>query len=455
MQPIGIKRNVAFCPVMILQVCQELVHQLFLARQLIRGRSLFKTVGLVAEAIKERLGKIVQHLFDERILVFAYHPLADAEIVFQTRQFLCLQADAWILMDGKKGRQSFFYLQRFHKFFGEDDQAGVEVLAYLFNDDGVIRQQHQHAGGSGFKGNHVVGAFDFSTQADHRHHIRHLHRVRHPLQGRLFDHEEIIGIVKDRGAIFPYERKKLFCHNIPAVRKQRFFNIRLFDQFSSQKELPAGARPRYFCSIKNKNTRMKKTMITMLVMLATLQAPAQSVMKDILSRLHYGMRAGAQASNFTHAPFSTNGLAGFHAGLLIDYRLSQHLSIEEDFLFSTQGAEVSDHTFTERRDLRLSYLAVPVVLKYRARSGLYVEAGMQTAMLLADASHTGLGDFANSIDAGAVAGLGYQQRLEKGNGWGVGVRYFQGFTDVGRFRSPALRSDFTNSLAQLSVSYIF
>lgn len=54
---------------------------------------------------------------------------------------------------------------------------------------------------------------------------------------------------------------------------------------------------------------MKKILLILLVIVST-GASAQS----ILSRLHFGIKAGGNYSNFTNANFDTDPLMGFHAG---------------------------------------------------------------------------------------------------------------------------------------------
>lgn len=76
-------------------------------------------------------------------------------------------------------------------------------------------------------------------------------------------------------------------------------------------------------------------------------------------------------------------------------------------------------------------------------------------MLIEDAKNTGFEDFADKVDAGAVAGLGYQFKTGPVKGLGFGARYYHGLMDVGKFDSSSLKTDFKNSVAQLSVFYIF
>ena len=195
---------------------------------------------------------------------------------------------------------------------------------------------------------------------------------------------------------------------------------------------------------------MKKILLIGFLLITAQTTFAQGLFK----RLSFGLKAGGNYSNFTDAGFDTEGLAGFHGGAIINFRLTNKWSIQEEFLYSTQGAKIKDNLFGET-DLKLSYMSVPILLKYHSNIGLYAEIGAQANMLIEDAKNTAFEDFADKVDAGAVAGLGYQFRAGPVKGLGVGARYYHGFMEVGKFKSSSIKGDFKNSVAQLSVFYIF
>lgn len=199
---------------------------------------------------------------------------------------------------------------------------------------------------------------------------------------------------------------------------------------------------------------MKKVLLMGLLFVSTQTLFAQSL-GGIWQRLSFGLKAGVNYSNFTGASFDTEGLSGFHSGLIVNFKLTDKWSVQEEFLYSTQGAKVKDNLFGPNNDLRLSYMSVPILAKYHSNIGFYAEIGAQANMLIEDAKNTGFNDFADKIDVGAVAGLGYQFKAGPIKGLGIGARYYHGFMDVGKFYSPAVKSDFKNSVAQLSVFYIF
>lgn len=173
--------------------------------------------------------------------------------------------------------------------------------------------------------------------------------------------------------------------------------------------------------------------------------------QSIFDRLHFGVKAGGNYSDFSNANFDTEGLPGFHAGAIIAFDINEKWSVQEDFLFSTQGAKIKGG-FSDGKDLKLSYISVPIVLKYKTSFGLYFEAGPQIGILASeDFKELTNDDFAEKIDAGMVGGIGYQFS----NGLGIGARYYYGLTDISKIKSTTINTDFQNNMSQVSLFYIF
>ena len=168
-----------------------------------------------------------------------------------------------------------------------------------------------------------------------------------------------------------------------------------------------------------------------------------------LSRLSFGLKAGANYSNYTHTDFATSGLVGFHAGALVRYKITDNFSFQEEFLFSTQGARIKDQLFA-RENVNVYYVTVPFLLKYKTNFGLYVEAGPQTGLNVKD-NNTTTGNFAKKLDLAMTGGIGYQTK----SGFGIGVRYVAGLSKVGDFDLANVKTDFKTNVAQASIFYIF
>lgn len=193
---------------------------------------------------------------------------------------------------------------------------------------------------------------------------------------------------------------------------------------------------------------MKKLLVIVCVLLS-----ARGFSQSLLSfkRLSFGLKAGANYSNYTNTDFSTDALVGFHAGFLVNYKISNSFSVQEEFLFSSQGAKVKSDVFG-KDNINVYYVTVPFVVKYKTGFGLYIEAGPQTGLNVKDdGSSTTGGDFAKKLDLAFVGGLGYQTK----SGFGIGVRYVAGLSSVGNFDISNVNTNFRTNVAQASIFYIF
>ncbi|HEX8016227.1 MAG TPA: porin family protein [Flavobacterium sp.] len=190
-----------------------------------------------------------------------------------------------------------------------------------------------------------------------------------------------------------------------------------------------------------------KNLFLLCIVLVTTSSFSQS----FFDRLHFGLKAGGNYSDFYNADFDTEGLPGFHAGAIIAFDINKNWSVQEEFLYSTQGAKLKSE-FSDDKDLKLSYISVPIVVKYKTDFGLYFEAGPQVGILASeDFKEITNDDFAEKIDAGMVGGIGYQFS----NGLGIGARYYMGLTDVSKIKSTTVKTDFQNHMSQVSLFYIF
>jgi hypothetical protein len=208
--------------------------------------------------------------------------------------------------------------------------------------------------------------------------------------------------------------------------------------------------------IKNlvKSKKMKKVILFCLVLLSGkcfAQEFNKSFLGGIVDRLSFGVKAGTNYGNFTNASFATDPMLGFHAGPSVSFRMSNHFSVVEDFLFSMEGAK-NKSTLFGGQDIKLYYVAVPVVFRYKTNMGLFIEAGTQTSIKVHE-EVAGLtnGSFAKNMNMGAVGGIGYLSKT----GLGVTARYVYGLTKVNNFSDPAISKDFKSYTAQVSLFYNF
>jgi len=195
---------------------------------------------------------------------------------------------------------------------------------------------------------------------------------------------------------------------------------------------------------------MKKLMLICLVLLSS-KGFSQSFVQNVFSRLEFGIKAGANATNFTDANFPTDPLIGFHAGATVAFKITNNFLFQEEFLFSTQGAKIKGGDLGDQ-DLKLYYMAVPLLFKYRTNSGFYIEAGAQAGIKIKeDVAGLNTDNFAKRVDLGAAGGIGYQSKM----GLGLGLRYIYGISKVADVNVSNITNDFKNNAAQASVFYVF
>ncbi len=184
---------------------------------------------------------------------------------------------------------------------------------------------------------------------------------------------------------------------------------------------------------------MKKIIFAAVAVLAFGFANAQNV--------RYGVKAGVNFANLT-GDADGSSLAGFHAGGLVEIKLSDKFSVQPEILYSAQGSDFSEGDFKDK--LKISYLNVPVMAKYYVIKKLNVEAGPQIGFLLSAKDVDGNAkDGLKSVDFGLNFGAGYDFTE---NFFG-GVRYNLGLLNVADNVADSFKAN--SSVFSLSVGYKF
>ncbi len=165
--------------------------------------------------------------------------------------------------------------------------------------------------------------------------------------------------------------------------------------------------------------------------------------------LSFGPKAGVNLSNYSGGTINSNIKAGFHFGSVVNFGFGKIFSIQPEILFSMQGAKVESSG--SKKDFKINYLNVPVMLKFRIANGFFIEAGPQAGLRLPESiPGEAINNFSKTLDFSIGAGLGYQSE----NGFGAGIRYISGVSKVGGFSDEAFSSDFKNMVVQASVFWI-
>ncbi len=168
-------------------------------------------------------------------------------------------------------------------------------------------------------------------------------------------------------------------------------------------------------------------------------------------KFELGVKGGVNISNFTgHSSWEnaeTNTLVGFHAGGFVSFFLGNTFAIQPEVLFSSQGAKYTNAG--NKENLKVDYINVPVMFKYRTINGFYVEAGPQVGFRTSESS-TSIDSLAKRTDLSIAGGIGYHSKI----GLGIGARYTAGLTKVGDFQaSNGINPDFKNGVIQISLFY--
>ena len=207
---------------------------------------------------------------------------------------------------------------------------------------------------------------------------------------------------------------------------------------------------------------MKKIILSSLFVLAISFTYAQ--------KAEFGIKGGLNSSNFSGdtdgADFKSR--VGFNLGAFAAIKLSEKITLQPEILYSTQGAKaenitapVDDMLFTGDVKFNLSYINVPVMMKYYVADKFNLEIGPQIGFLTSAKTSTKLDGFSQtveqdvknyfeSVDFGLNFGAGYDFTKNVS----VGIRYNFGLSNI--FKTEAGDDSKTqNSVFSLSVGYKF
>jgi hypothetical protein len=187
---------------------------------------------------------------------------------------------------------------------------------------------------------------------------------------------------------------------------------------------------------------MKKNILFFLLLAST---------ASFAQHFELGAKAGVNISNFTgasnEADLKAKSLIGFHAGGFVSLFLGNNFAIQPEVLLSTQGAKLEQTG--SNTDYKLTYINVPVMLKYRSNGGFYLEAGPQIGFKVDEKVDGTSQDFAKSTDLSIAGGLGYHSSI----GLGIGARYTAGLSKLGDFNASTTKPDWKNGVIQVSLFY--
>lgn len=208
---------------------------------------------------------------------------------------------------------------------------------------------------------------------------------------------------------------------------------------------------------------MKKLLIllifSMLASVASSQVLISLLLGDKLNspNLEFGLEGGFNLTNMDGFD-NTSTINNFNLGFYFDIKMKNNLYFysgvqvksnfgmgdltEEDVEFLDGVIEPYDGEYAQK----VSAFMVPILANYKFKNHIYVEAGPQVGLVYkgwieftSDKDNREIkikdynDDLLNWFNGGVALGAGY--KLMKGEGWMIGVRYYQGLTNVFKHRS--------------------
>ena len=188
---------------------------------------------------------------------------------------------------------------------------------------------------------------------------------------------------------------------------------------------------------------MNKVKVLLIALVISVSGISQSI--DL------GVKAGVNFSSINYDNVASSSITGFQAGVFAGIKFSDKLGVQADVLYSKQGAELTVSNVLQQIDL--SYVNVPIVLKYYVFQGLNIQVGPQFGFVINDNIKEILAGQvdAKSADVSGVVGLGYDLPL----GLRVDARYNFGFSDVldGIIPGETNKGDSSNKVFSIAVGY--
>jgi hypothetical protein len=139
---------------------------------------------------------------------------------------------------------------------------------------------------------------------------------------------------------------------------------------------------------------------------------------------------GAQSSSLPGESGSYEHLTGFQAGFIMPIaRINEVISFRGELNGSLQGANYTDYGMDGK--LSLFYLNIPMVARYKTKSGFFGEAGIQPGFCVGakdkySGTTSNYKQYIKTFDFGIPFGIGYEFK----NNFGIGIRVIEGLTNI-------------------------
>ena len=190
---------------------------------------------------------------------------------------------------------------------------------------------------------------------------------------------------------------------------------------------------------------MKKTVLAIASLMMVSLANAQLV--------KFGIKGGVNVTNFKGSveEIKTESIVGFHGGVFLNFGLGDVVALQPEALISTSGAKITTVSGSQAKDYKLTYMAVPVMLRIKPVGPLFIELGPQFGFKIGDnLTDETVKEEYNNLDLAAAAGIGLQIK-----GFTIGARYIAGLNKVGDFEFGSSKPDFKNGTIQAGIAIRF
>ena len=173
--------------------------------------------------------------------------------------------------------------------------------------------------------------------------------------------------------------------------------------------------------------------------------------------LEFGLEGGVNFTNITGFD-DTKNLANFNLGYYFDIRVKNHwylhtgMQVKSNFGMKNLSEDDLKFLEADTYDIegdysqKVSAFMVPVLANYKFKNRIYIELGSELGLVYKgwvefnsdlDNKDTKIKDYNNNLinwfNAGLAGGIGYKLRKDKG--MTIGIRYYQGLTNVFKYRS--------------------
>lgn len=162
-------------------------------------------------------------------------------------------------------------------------------------------------------------------------------------------------------------------------------------------------------------------------------------------QISFGPKAGANfASWATKEVPELKMRTAFHAGGVAIIPVSRTIALQPELLYSKEGTKFGDMEYD------ISYLNIPLLVRYQHASGFHAETGPQLGILLdaqSDSDEQGaIKEYIRSTQGSWCVGMGYQFKF----GLDLHTRY-----NIGISRAGASADKVTGNVLSVGVAYMF